>query len=230
MAAVSPRVSCGAAGMVLGYSGTGNVTENDILSVNYYDGYDYLTTFAATSDSLAYRAMSGYDQKYVADVPQLSARGMLTGTATCVLGDTTVLVRSVYYDHHGNVIQSHESNALGGYEHSYSHLTFTGKPLQVMQVHATADTVMTDVYSYTYDNMGRLLTVVVEHDGDDEVQLAQNTYNKLGRLTSQWLGETLEGLSYFSYNVRGWTTGIEAYLVYAAKYLTTKTIISIGQR
>ena len=29
--------------------------------------------------------MSGYDEKYVADIPQLSARGLLTGTATRVL-------------------------------------------------------------------------------------------------------------------------------------------------
>ena len=124
-----------------------DMTKISILSVNYYDGYDYLSTFAATGDSLAYRTMGGYDEKYVADVPQLSARGMLTGTVTRVLGDTTVLVRSMYYDHHGNVIQTHDSNALGGYEHTYSRLSFTGKPLQLLHVHATADTVMTDVCS-----------------------------------------------------------------------------------
>ncbi len=76
------------------------------------------------------------------------------GTATRVLGDTTVLVRSIYYDHHGNAIQSHESHALGGYEHTYSHLAFTGKPLQVLQVHTTAETV-----TY-YDALGRKEEVV----------------------------------------------------------------------
>lgn len=105
--------------------------------------------------------MDGYDEKYVADIPQQSARGLLTGTVTRVLDDTALLVRSMYYDHHGNVIQTHESNALGGYEHTYSHLSFTGKPLQVMHVHTTPDTVMTDVHSYTYDNMERLLTASV---------------------------------------------------------------------
>ncbi len=152
--------------------------------------------------------MSGYDEKYVADVPSLSARGMLTGTATRVLGDTTMLVRSLYYDHHGNVIQSHETNALGGAEHTYSHLTFTGKPLQVMQVHTTADTTLTDVYSYTYDNMERLLTASVAHDGGTAVQLAANTYDELGRLASRQLGGTAAGLSEYAYNVRGWTTAI----------------------
>ena len=50
-----------------------------------HNSYDFLSNFAATGDSLAYRSMSGYDEKYVADIPQLSARGMLTGTATRVL-------------------------------------------------------------------------------------------------------------------------------------------------
>ncbi len=208
MASVSPRVSFSASGTVFGYSGTGNATGDDILSVNYYDSYDFLSNFAATGDSLAYQAMSGYDEKYVADVPSLSARGMLTGTATRVLGDTTMLVRSLYYDHHGNVIQSHETNALGGAEHTYSHLTFTGKPLQVMQVHTTADTTLTDVYSYTYDNMERLLTASVAHDGGTAVQLAANTYDELGRLASRQLGGTAAGLSEYAYNVRGWTTAI----------------------
>ena len=177
--------------------------------VNYYDNYDFITNFASTGGSaLAYQAMSGYDEKYVADVPSLSARGMLTGTTTRVLGDTTMLVRSLYYDHHGNVIQTHETNALGGTDHTYSHLTFTGKPLQVMQIHSTADTTMTDVYSYTYDNMERLLTASVSHDGGTAVQLAQNNYNQLGQLYRQYLGIGIDGITYYSYNVRGWTTGI----------------------
>ena len=186
-----------------------DMTKIDILSVNYYDNYDFITNFASTGGSaLAYQAMSGYDEKYVADVPSLSARGMLTGTTTRVLGDTTMLVRSLYYDHHGNVIQTHETNALGGTDHTYSHLTFTGKPLQVMQIHSTADTTMTDVYSYTYDNMERLLTASVSHDGGTAVQLAQNNYNQLGQLYRQYLGIGIDGITYYSYNVRGWTTGI----------------------
>ena len=187
-----------------------DMTKISILSVNYYDNYDFITNFAAAGGSaLAYQAMSGYDDKYVAELPQLSARGMLTGTVTRVLGDTTLLVRSMYYDHHGNVIQTHESNTLGGYEHTYSHLSFTGKPLRVKRVHSTADTVMTDVHSYTYDNMERLLTASVSRDGGEEVQLAQNSYNRLGQLSGQWLGGSLDGVTYYSYNVRGWTTGID---------------------
>ena len=57
------------------------------MSVNSYDNYDFITNFAPVGDSMIYKAMSGYDEKYVADIPQLSAKGMLTGTATRVPGD-----------------------------------------------------------------------------------------------------------------------------------------------
>ena len=152
--------------------------------------------------------MSGYDEKYVADIPQLSARGMLTGTAMRVLGDSTMLVRSLYYDHHGNVIQTHETNALGGADHTYCHLSFTGKPLQVMHVHTTADTTLTDVYAYTYDNMERLLTASLSHDGAAAVQLAANPYDELGQLVSRQLGTAAAGRCEYAYNVRGWTTAV----------------------
>lgn len=188
-------------------------SSSNILQVNYYDNYDFLNSFAAISDSLAYVAMTGYDNKYQGASEALAAKGMLTGTATRVLnhsGDGDLLVSAMYYDLHGNVIQSHEQNNLGGYEHHYYHLTFTGKPLKVKHVHETADTTLTDVYQYTYDNMERPLTTMVSHDGGAVVTLASNTYNGLGQLTEQSLGGHANGVVDYTYNVRGWTQGISS--------------------
>ncbi len=112
-------------------------TTSSILSVNYYDNYDFLGNFAHGNDSLSYRLMTGYDSRYIGPIAAQSAKGYLTGTATRVLGDSIMLVKSLYYDSHGNVIQSHENNAVGGYEHEYLHLTFTGKPLAVRHEHGT---------------------------------------------------------------------------------------------
>ena len=183
----------------------------NILQVNYYDNYDFLSIFTAHSDSLAYRVMNGYDNKYQGAGDAVAARGMLTGTATRVLntgGNGGLLVRSMYYDLHGNVIQSHEQNHLGGYDHHYRHLTFTGKPLKEMHVHTTPDTLMTDIYEYSYDNMERLLAVTVRHDGAPAVTLCQNTYNAIGQLASQSLGSSALGTVDYTYNVRGWTSSI----------------------
>lgn len=187
-----------------------NLADVDILSVNYYDDYSFLSTFASDSSSLDYKSMADYSGRYIATQNSLSARGLLTGTATRVLGDTTLLVKSIYYDAHDNVIQTHETNALGGFEHYYTEMSFTGKPLKVKHVHETADTLLTDVYQYSYDNMVRLLTTTVSHDSGAAVTLASNTYNGLGQLTEQSLGGHANGVVDYTYNVRGWTQGISS--------------------
>lgn len=77
--------------------------------MNYYDSYDFLNKFAV-GDSLQYRAMANFDEKYVNNThPQISAKGLLTGSMARTLdADGTLLLKSIYYDYHGNVIQSHE--------------------------------------------------------------------------------------------------------------------------
>ena len=176
------------------------------MSVNYYDNYDFISNFA--NDSLAYRNMTGYDSKYTGLIAAQSAKGLLTGTVTRVLGDTTMLVKSLYYDCHGNVIQSHESNAMGGYEHDYYHLTFTGKPLAVRHEHSTGTAHHVDINTMTYDAMERLLTTTVTHDGE-QVDVISNTYDDLGRLASQSCLNNQQTTTY-SYNIRNWITQIYA--------------------
>ena len=205
---LSPRVTfAGANGTIFGYTAsTENLTSSSILTVNYYDNYDFISNFA--NDSLAYRNMTGYDSKYTGLIASQSAKGYLTGKATRVLGDTTVLVKSLYYDCHGNVIQSHESNAVGGYEHDYYHLTFTGKPLTVRHEHSTDSTHHVDINTMTYDAMERLLTTTVSHDGE-QVDVITNTYDDLGRLVSQSCLNNQQTTNY-SYNIRNWVTAIDA--------------------
>ena len=180
----------------------------NLLSVTYYDDYSFLDG-KAFGKELAYRDAAGYDHRYeCADYPALSAKGLLTGTATRILGDSVMLYKSVYYDYHGNVIQSHEQNAMGGYDHYYYRLSFTGKPIAMLHRHSTSDANNEYVYSYTYDNMERLLSVCVTKDGGNPATLARNTYDEFGRLQKQSHGQSLEGAVQFGYNVRGWISRI----------------------
>ena len=186
------------------------VSSSDINESYFYDSYYFLNT---QLDSLKYKYVDGYDPKFTSSADACHMRGKMTGKVTRVLDQTnTRLVQSFYYDHHGNVIQTHEQNLMGGYEHYYYHLSVTGKPLEVRHEHTTADTINVEILRYTYDNMERLLTTTVERDGAEPVLLCSNTYDDLGRLATQSLGGTAEGshaesLAY-AYNVRGWTTGI----------------------
>ena len=205
----TPRVRFTREGM-LGYPAVyENVSDSDINLVNYYDSYDFLDKFAETGDSLRYRAMEGYDERYVNTAhPGISARGMLTGTMTRTLDAAgTPLLKAVYYNHDGNIIQSHEQNALGGYEHRYCRLSFTGKPLEIKRVHCTADTMNVDVTRYTYDSMQRLLAISLSHDGASPVTLASNSYDALGRLTACAVNGG-GSVTRYAYNVRGWTRGV----------------------
>ena len=204
----SPRVAfSGTDGTIFGYTASSeNITASSILTVNYYDSYDFISNFA--SDSLAYRNMNGYDSKYTGPIASQSAKGLLTGTATRVLGDSLMLVKSLYYDCHGNVIQCHESNAVGGYDHDYVHLTFTGKPLTIRHEHSTDTTHHVDINTMTYDAMERLLTTTVTHDGG-QVDVITNTYDELGRLASQSCLGGQQTTSY-GYNIRNWITSIDA--------------------
>ena len=184
----------------------------DLLNVFYYDDY----SFTGGITSLAYNTMSGFDSRYInSTYPNTSARGMLTGTATRVLDTDTLLLRTIYYDYHENVIQTHEQNLKGGYEHYYYDLTFTGKPLLIRHEHTTADTFLVETTAFTYDNMERLMTVsLTQGDGSPQL-LCSNTYDNLGRLASQGLGGSSQGngssfahQADYTYNVRGWLSGI----------------------
>ena len=190
--------------------------------------------------------------KYVADLPLLSAWGMLTGTVTRMLGDqwrepnaereiahamlrrspltpedTTLLVRSLYYDHHGNVIQTHESNTLGGQQRDYdctyqydlngnvTALTRKGVDLAMPVMDYTVWNYGTiDDLSLSYE--GNRLTKVTDQssdltyegamdfkDGAD--QTTEYTYDANGNLTS----DRNKGITAIAYNVLNLPSRVE---------------------
>ena len=181
-----------------------------MLTTNFYDSYDYITTLAQ-DNNLAYQAQADYDLRYVfQQCPERSAQNMLTGQMARTLTDTPSsrkLYTSFYYDANGNIIQSHKQNILGGHDHYYYKLTFTGIPIQIKHIHTTPDTIIIDEYFYTYDNMERILSVSLLHNGQ-YVTLNQNTYNRLGQLHSQTLGTTIPQTINYQYNIQGQPTTI----------------------
>ncbi|MBO7609267.1 MAG: hypothetical protein J6S96_03575 [Muribaculaceae bacterium] len=201
----------------LGFTSNININASDVLSVNYYDDYNFLNIFTSVKDSIKYRDKAGYDTAwdYGCGNDTVSSHGMLTGMATRILDTDTLLLRTIYYDSHENVIQTHEMNLKGGYEHYYYDLSFTGKPLKIRHEHTTADTALVETTTFTYDNMERLLTVSLTQDDGSPQLLCSNTYDELGRLATQGLGGSSQGGSAsfahqtdYTYNVRGWLSGI----------------------
>ena len=164
---------------------------------NFYDSY------------IAFRTATG-DSSNFPDDASGNSYGYLTGTVQEVLGQTTKIYTAYYYDNLGQVTKEVKSNHLGGYDVTETTYTFTGKPSTVTHTHtANGKTTRTEVYTYTYDGKDRL-TKVTHKLGNNTVTLAEYTHDALGRQATKKLhGSSTNTLTY-SYNIRGWLTGISS--------------------
>ena len=185
-----------------------------ILSVNYYDNYDFRGA-AATGIPVAgtdYKAVTGYGTRYTA-----SAQGLLTGTLTAPLkaegpADSAYLYSVMYYDNRGRVVQSKGNNALsGGIEQEYLAYDFTGNVIQRKHVHqAEGKTPQEEVFRYEYDHEGRLLTTTHQLNDDATTTLAGNRYDELGRLANNKRNGQASLKTDYSYNVRSWLASVSS--------------------
>ena len=139
-------------------------------------------------------------------------RGILTGTVTARLGSAGVTgydCAAMYYDDRGRVIQTRSTNHLGGTEAIYTGYDFTDRVLKLRHDHSASGQSHTQVYTYSYDHAGRLITKTHKLDNNSTVTLESKSYNDLGQLVSNTSNGTLT--TGYTYNVRSWlktvTTG-----------------------
>lgn len=175
--------------------------------MNYYDDYSFIGTNGIPS-SLEYVAPpSGYGTRHAG-----GGKGLLTGTVTARLdasGMTGYDYTVYYYDTRARIIQTRKTNHLGGTDVEYVACNFVGAPVKRCQVHTVSGKdVQTEVYNYTYDHAGRLLTTKYQLGSSDEVTFVPCTYDDLGRLKMKAPhGNDTNQLTY-CYNLCGWLTGI----------------------
>lgn len=211
-----------------GISNTGYKIENfsytptSLLNINYYDDYDYLDLIENTAykSNLKYGFTDGatsalYDSQYAnTDIPEVAAKGLLTGTKTFILGTTQSLLSSFYYDAHGNIIQSRSQNHLNGYEKDFFAYTFSKKVLRHLHVHSAAGkSTQKEIYSYIYDakandNPERLLKVTYQLNNASQITLVENAYDELGRISRKKIHNSINSSEY-KYNIRNWLSSIE---------------------
>ena len=205
------RVAFASGGWIYGYDCPGEqVDEEDVLAVNYYDDYEFLDLFTGHKTELSYRSRNGYDGRFVSPLDdRSSALGMLTGRLTAC-GDS-VTVEAFYYDHAGRVIQSHSSNHLGGYEHVYLALSFTGNPVRELREHTPGEDAeaISVLKEYEYDGRDRLVKVTHCIGGGETRVLLKNSYDAVGRIERTEMGGNGMAVDY-AYNVRGWLERIDS--------------------
>lgn len=188
-----------------------------ILSVNYYDNYDFRGMDDIPSAGTEYTTEQGYGACYGDHQSEnkYKNKGLLTGTLTAQMeADGTIssnyLYSVMYYDNRGRLIQIKSNNHLaGGTEKEYIAYNFTGQPVKKMHIHqATGKNTLKEEYTYSYDHAGRLLSTTHQLNGGTVVPLTENTYDNLGRLATNGKGGQANLSTNYNYNIRSWTNNI----------------------
>ncbi len=201
---------------------------SDVLLVNYYDDVNNLLnlgTHTNYKELLAYNTESGYG------VQHTNSKGLLVATRVKNIDSNGKsentrkgeIATAMYYDNRGRVIQTKSTNHLGGVDKEYIAYDFVGNPTQMKTVHsATGKTTQTEIYKYTYDHAGRLLTTTHQLNSGTVTILAKNEYDELGRLKSNQKHTHANLKTNYSYNVRSWTKSISSPLFNQTLYYNDK--------
>jgi RHS repeat-associated protein len=184
-----------------------DATALEILSVNYYDNYDFDLN---GTDDYAYTA-----QGLAGEIaqPPLTTMSFATGSKRLVLGTTTWLYSYIFYDRYDHIVQVRTNNHLSTSVDNLITKVYDeeGKVTISKTYHnAGSGRTTTIVNKYTYDTKGRLLKVYQNNNGAASDQLVvQYTYNALGQVVDKKLHETSTGSNTFlqsvdmRYNIRG---------------------------
>jgi len=197
-------------GVAFGY--TNNVyptTGYHVLTVNYYDNYDW-----DTSINIPNYVGDGDSNVYYNNT--IKPKGMPTGTWTRILTDNNTVdakVSYTLYDEKARAVRVRTDYPLGGYTQVDTKYNFIGNPLYTITKHrkSNSDPLQTVRDTYTYDDQERVEIHTHQVNSLPEQLLAKNEYNALGQLISKKTGGT--EVNYYqkvdyTYNVRGWLTKI----------------------
>jgi RHS repeat-associated protein len=181
-----------------------------LLTVNYYDNYDYPNTPTIPSQIEGQNTQS------------TNLKGMPTGSWVRVLdaaGSTSNELSYTIYDTRYRPIRSYTKNYLGGYTQVDTKLDWSGKTLYTVtsQRRTTSSELFTVKDRFEYSPQDRLTKQVQQLTSPTllpEQLLTLNTYDELGQLTSKKVGGTdvtgaqaLQAVDY-TYNIRGWLKAI----------------------
>jgi RHS repeat-associated protein len=205
-----------------------------LLTEHYYDNYSWVSSSGSglssslitthNSNTNYFHAGSNTAAPYAQSITATTTTlGMVTGTKINVLGTSNYLYSVSFYDDRGRVIQTHTTNYSGGRDTATMQYDYSGKVLRTLSCHDKAGTNSQRHITLTkceYDNAGRVTVLKKKIDNSPEVTLSENSYDELGQLRKKNIGKkrhdtnqntyistAIDSLVY-SYNIRGWITGI----------------------
>ncbi len=199
----------GSTGAILGYDNKSfpqSTNAADYYTATYYDRYDTYIAPAAYAYTIESPALSG--QPATANT---SILGKPTASLVKILTTGAWLRTVTYYDAKYRPIQIIADHPKGT-QRTTSLLDFVGRTMQNKRTYVVTGVTKTITEAYTYDHGSRMLKATHSIDGATPIIIAQSNYNELGQSIEKNLHST-DGINYkqsvdFSYNIRGWMTGI----------------------
>lgn len=204
------------------YPGIAGTT--DVLTENYYDDYSWTgycncgITPDLYGEFTPYYLTSSSSFPYPEPVSATNfTHGLSTGTKTRILGTNDYLYSLMIYDNKSRLIQSKSTNIKGAVDILGIQYSFSGQPLLQLLKHDNGNESIWLGTKMDYDAAGRITSTYkkISKTGltGDWKKIATVYYDALGKIKTKEIGikpgtsEPLTSLDY-SYNVRGWLTGI----------------------
>src|SRR5690606_13450559 len=184
-----------------------SATEADLLSINYYDNYAFLTHsgWDAESHSFAFVPEQG------STTCSSAVSGLPTGAKVRIMNTTTWLNAVQYYDKFYRPLQVIAENHLGGLDRNTNKYNDLRQLTETRLSHHNGAVIV--LRKINYDHAGRITKVYqnINNAASDQL-VAQYEYNELGQLVDKKLHNTtgtafLQSVDY-RYNIRGWMASI----------------------
>jgi RHS repeat-associated protein len=196
----------------------GDASKLTTLHYNFFDNYDYAGAKSFDNNFTNGNAYSTADPNVLPIAVSGRVNYLPTGTKTRVLGTNNFLMSTQYYDEGGNAIQSIDDNITGAADVVTRQYHFCGRLLSEDVDHSATGTLYSHYHVLTknlYDERWRASGIQKKFGSANLTDIAQYTYNDLGRASSRRLApgytgsgkSELETLTY-SYNLHGDLTGI----------------------
>jgi hypothetical protein len=193
-------------------------TTTTILKYFFYDNYSFNAVKTFNNNFTNTSAYSNSDPNVQPIAKTLRTTSMPTGSMTRVLGTTTFLSATHYYDERGSHIQTLEDNIKTGTDITTLQYHFDGRVMSTCNDHTTPNTGYTNyktLTKYIFDIIGRVTSIQKMFGSNAFKTISSYDYDDVGRVKTKHLdpGYTaggnadLESLNY-SFNIHNQITGI----------------------
>jgi hypothetical protein len=187
--------------------------DSELLSVNYYDDYAFLSLSGFSG--LSFNSTKKIDNYVDTDETNNGyfdrVKGLLTGSKSLIQDGTNSnwICKVSYYDDRYRPIQEISTMIFSGSISLVStRYDFTGNVLETLETQTIGAVVNKFRQRMEYDHAGRLLHTNLYINNNDPVCISMNNYNELGELSARNLHSAnqttfLQSVNY-TYNIRGW--------------------------